>query len=211
MQLALRRAYGYAYNPLLGMRGLGDMVSDLIAAGVNPTDAAAYASATSTDPIPLVATPQSMYLQLVSQGVSPLDAQQYDPTGAAAAGFDPSLYYAAPGSTITPPTSAPSETTAPGSSVASAATAAAQIASALSRALAPTPGIFGGAPTSCPTGYVYGAPGASVQIAPGVATVGAGKCLPSTVATGIVPGVSNTTLGIAVVAVLFLFMMGKKR
>jgi hypothetical protein len=181
------------------MRGLGDTVSDLIAAGVNPIDAQAYAPQINMDPSPIgttLAPPElSLYAQLVQQGVNPIDAQVYDPTGAAAAGY-------IPGSATSPSTS---------TSTAGAITAASQIAAALSRALAPTPGIFGGTPTSCPAGYVYGAPGASVAIAPGVATVGTGKCLPSTVPAGIIPGVSNTTLGIAVFAVIVLMMMGKKR
>lgn len=205
MEVALRRSYGYAFAPPLNRWGMGDLVSDLIAAGVNPIDAAAYnAPATLTDPTvaalqacaadPNCSMPtgptESLYSQLIAQGVQPIDAQAYDPAGAAAAGF-----------------TAPSSST----STAGAITAAAQIATALSRAIAPTAGMFGGT-TSCPAGYVYGAPGASVQIAPGVATVGTGKCLPSTVPTGVIPGVSNTTLAYVVaLAFLGLMLMGKKR
>jgi hypothetical protein len=217
MEVALRRSYGYAFAPPLNSWGMGDLVSDLIAAGVSPADAEAYAvSSSPTEGIAPIATSSpigttldytvaacaadpncsmptgptgSLYSQLIAQGVLPIDAQAYDPAGAAAAGF-----------------TAPAGST----STAGTITAAAQIATALSRAISPTAGMFGGT-TSCPAGYVYGVPGASVQIAPGVATVGTGKCLPSTVPTGVIPGVSNTTLGIAAVVFFALMMMGKKR
>ncbi len=55
---------------------------------------------------------------------------------------------------------------------AAAATQAAQIAAALSKAVTPSAG------NTCPTGYVFGAVGQSIQIAPGVSTVGTGKCVP---------------------------------
>lgn len=66
---------------------------------------------------------------------------------------------------------------------ANALAAASQIAAALAKAI-PAVTSSTGAKT-CPAGYAYGAPGASVQIAPGVATAGTGTCLPVTgAATG---------------------------
>ena len=73
--------------------------------------------------------------------------------------------------------------------------AAAQLAAALAKALAPTPSPIAGGVPSCPAGYVYGAPGASVVLSPGVATVGTGKCLPSTAAgSSLISGVTNAQL-----------------
>ncbi len=215
MQIALRRGFGYAFNPLLGMRGLGDDITGLV---------------TSTDPIPYDPSPIGSTL-IVPYDPSPIGSTLTDPNVAAlqACAADPNCSMPTGASPITGvPTSSTglctdgspqfsdgscAETSAaPGSAGATAA--AAQLAAALSRSIAPTTGIFGGAPTSCPAGYVYGAPGASVQIAPGIATVGQGKCIPSTVSAGIIPGISNTTLGIAAVVFLGLMMMssgGKRR
>lgn len=92
-----------------------------------------------------------------------------------------------------------------------AAAAAAQISAALSRAVAP------GAGNSCPAGFVYGAPGQSVQLAPGVATIGAGKCLPVTsgVSGQWISGVQNSTLvmivgGVAIAVLLISSLSGGK-
>ncbi len=203
MQLALRRAYGF------GGLGFCDPTTD-------PTCTSGVAESINTDPVPAsdpLLTDESGNFCLASMFVNGQCPQSVQPPIGS-----PVVVSSPIGSSLTCPDGSPrfsdgtcTETSSTPGITPGAVTAAAQIAAALTRALNPTSGIFGGAPTSCPTGYVYGAPGQSVTIAPGVATVGTGKCLPSTVPTGIVPGVSNTTLGIAVVAVLFLFMMGKKR
>jgi hypothetical protein len=124
----------------------------------------------STDPsiTPIVAVPSSdpgasLYSQLIAQGVAPADAYQYDPTGAIAAGVDPSTLYAAPGyniTNVTPGTAlTPAQLTAqqvaaqaallkmvPAAS--SAALTAAQIAAGLT-----TGTVSQVATTVCPSGY----------------------------------------------------------
>lgn len=128
----------------------------------------------SVNPSTLTLSEPSLYTQLVAEGVSPLDAAQYDQAGATAAGFDPSVYYAAPGYNQTPAGPAGPSVAARGAAATGAsANTAAQLAGALARAIAPNPGT-----TTCPPGYVYGAPGQSVQLAPGMSTVGTGRCVP---------------------------------
>lgn len=93
-----------------------------------------------------------------------------------------------------------------------AAAAAAVIAAALSKAIAPTVGA--GGVTSCPAGYIYGAPGASVQLSPGVSTVGTGKCLP-VASTSIIPGITNSSLvtfGVILVgSFIFVQLVSRKK
>jgi hypothetical protein len=109
------------------------------------------------------------------------------------------------------------ETSAPAGSQGNTA-ALAQVAAALAKAVNPTaPAIAGGAVT-CPAGYIYGAPGVSVQLSPGVATVGTGKCLPVSSAS-IIPGITNAQLtsyavlgGAVLLGVLMISSLaGKKR
>jgi hypothetical protein len=213
VQLALRRGFGYAYDPFRGMRGLGDDVTGLVT-GNDPIP---------FDPSPIGTTltvpydPSAIGTTLTDPTVAALQACAADPNCSMPSGISPvtgapmvSTGLCADGSPMFADGSCAETSAAPGSAGATAA--AAQLAAALARSMAPTTGIFGGAATSCPSGYVYGAPGASVQIAPGIATVGTGKCIPSTVAAaGIIPGVSNTTLAIAAVAFLALMMLGKLR
>jgi hypothetical protein len=89
---------------------------------------------TSTDPTP------SMYSQLIAQGVAPADAYQYDPTGAIAAGVDPSTLYAAPGSTI--------QNVTPGTALTPAQLTAQQVAAPLTAGT-----VSQVATTVCPSGY----------------------------------------------------------
>ena len=231
MELALRRAWGYAFAPSLnyqpGMQGLGDdtLYSDLIAAGVDPTDAAAYQTTPASD--------TTLYDQLIAQGVNPTDAAAYLtvapltsvlPTTLTPSGTVPTV--SSPVGTTLSPTlcsdgSAPfsdgscTQTAAPAGSQGNIA-ALAQVAAALTKAVAPTVSAVGGIPT-CPAGFVYGAPGASVSISPGVSTVGTGKCLPSTTTTGLgaslIAGLSNTTLlvGVLVFAAVMMATGSKRR
>jgi hypothetical protein len=180
VQLALRRAYGYAYGPPrpLSLRGLGQS-GEVGSEGGSLPD---FGTVVSEDPlIPTVTVPNSGSL------------------------FCPD------GSPVFSDGSC-TETSAPSGSAGSIA-AAAQVAAALSKAI--TPIISATGVPSCPAGYAYGAAGQSVQIAPGVATVGAGRCLPvSGIGTGqLISGVSNSTLGIAAIAFLALMMFsgGRRR
>lgn len=230
MELALRRSWGYAFSPSLnyqpGMQGLGDTICDDFGD--------CYDSSTPDTPLPAVSTSGgSTYSQLITQGVSPADAYAYDPAGAIASGYIPPVStVSTPVSTAplvancpdgTPPWSDGSCVTcsdgsvpwsdgscgaAPATAGAVSANSVAAIAAALAKAVAATaPKVAGGVPT-CPAGYVYGAAGQSVTIAPGVSTVGTGKCLPSTAAasTSIIAGVSNTNLAIAVAIILTIAM-----
>lgn len=233
MQLALRRAYGYAYNPFRGMRGLGATCGDGTADG----EAACFGVVTSNDPVPTVTVPNPGSLLCpdgsppfsdgtctetpASTGVNPIQVTDssgvvwtcdssgrcMDPYGNAQIG---------PPTTNNPIQAAAAAQVAAragsGYGAASAATQAAQLAAAVSnavaRAIAPTSG------TICPPGYIYGTPGQSVTVAPGAATVGTGKCLPVSggVGTGqLISGVSNTSLGLIALAVFALMMMGSKR
>lgn len=196
MQLALRRGYGYAFDPRRGMRGLGDDT---------------FGEVTSTDPVPItpvpVFVPNPTTLDVPTVTV-PNPSTLTPPSGS----FD----WSGPPQGICPDGSAPFsdgscvETSAPSGSAGSIA-AAAQVAAALTKAIAPIMSATG--VPSCPAGYSYGAAGQSVQIAPGVATVGAGKCLPVTgLATGqLISGISNGTLAIVGIGFLALMMLGGRR
>jgi hypothetical protein len=187
----------------------GSLYSQLIAAGVNPVDAEAYLT---TGQLPAGSTgPVAAALTVVdSSGITwhcdangnccdpSLNCQVGPPTTNTAAQASVASQVAALAKV--------SQGVYGAASAATIATQAAQIAAAVARAVAPTPGT-----SNCPAGYVYGAPGASVSIAPGIVTAGTGKCLPSTVSAGILPGVSNSTLAIGVAAVVLLMLMGKRR
>jgi hypothetical protein len=187
------------------MRGLGQSGEVATEGTALPTDILAVSSS-PTEGI----APTSLYDQLIAQGVNPADAYGYDPSGAIAAGVDPSTLFTitsgpvTPGAPLTPAQLAQQQTDAaawllqnvpvtPGVSqtqaLATLALTAAQIASGV-RA-----GTVQPAPTSaCPTGYKYST----------------GPCVPGA-SIGILPGVSNTTLAYVGLAFLGLMMMGRKR
>jgi hypothetical protein len=203
VQLALRRSYGYAFSPPLnryGMQGLGQTCGDGTAEG----EALCFAPAVavSTDPMPVDTSSGSLYSQLIAAGVNPVDAQAYLTTGQLPAG---STGPVTPGAVLTPAQLAAEQTSASAwllqnvpatpagltqaQQLATLALTAAQIASGV------TAGTVQSTPTSaCPSGYKYST----------------GPCVPGA-STGIIPGVSNTTLAIAAVAFLGLMMMGKRR
>lgn len=166
-----------------------------------------------TDIAPLAAPSSdpgaSLYSQLIAQGVQPADAYGYDPSGAIAAGVDPSTLFTitsgavTPGAVLTPAQLAAQQTSASAwllqnvpvsatgvsqaSTLASLALTAAQIASGLTAGT-----VQRTTATACPSGYKYST----------------GPCVPS---PSIIPGVSNTMLGVAVVVIIGLVMMGSKR
>ncbi len=199
MEVALRRSYGYAFSPPLNRYGMGDMASDLIAVGVNPTDAAAYAAVPSSDP------GGSTYDQLITQGVLPADAYQYDPAGAIAAGVDPSTLFpitagaVTPGVALTPAELAAEQSRATSwlATIPGALTTAAKIAALTSAQIAAGIQSGGLKPSStCPSGYMV---------------AGSAQCTGAAPSTSVFPGVSNTTLAIAAMAFFGLMMMGRKR
>lgn len=215
MELALRRSFGYAFAPPLnrGIRGLGDCgdgsdpVYDLTCANsVVPVEPI-------SSPIPTTLTlPTSTGSSTTTLSYPGMPGLPSSTTGMCPDGSPPwsdgSCVTCPDGSVPWSDGSCGSTPTTPGATPLTAvASAAATLAAAVAKAVNPTAGT-----TSCPAGYVYGAPGQSVTISPGVATVGTGKCLPST-ATGtpLIAGVSNTTLAIAAFAFVALMMMGKKR
>lgn len=235
MELALRRSYGYAY----GMRGLGDTGCDdqtipdpltgQCGDGTYPTSIPTASLVTDESGNQCLASlfvngecPASAVAGATSATVTPISTPisttlTTTPTTAAALCPDGSPPWS-DGSCVTcsdgsVPWSDGSCGAAPATAGAVSANSVAAIAAALAKAVTPTAAkIAGGVPT-CPAGYVYGAAGQSVTIAPGVSTVGTGKCLPSTAVVGasIIAGVSNTTLAIGVVVFLtFLMAMGSK-
>jgi hypothetical protein len=209
MQLALRRAYGYGFAPPLnrwGMQGLGTCPD-----GSPEFSDGSCAETASSSPTEGIAPTSSLYSQLIAQGVAPADAYQYDPSGAIAAGVDPSTLFpltsgaVTPGAPLTPAQLAQQQTAASAwllqnvpvtpsgltqaQQLATLALTAAQIASGV------TAGTVQATPTSaCPSGYKYST----------------GPCVPGA-ATGILPGVSNATLGLVVAAAVVLMLMGRKR
>ncbi len=126
----------------------------------------------NTDPATGELPTSSLYDQLIAEGVQPADAYQYDPTGAIAAGVDPSSLFAAPGSTIknvtpgsplTPAQLTAQQVAAQAAllkmvpAVSSAALTAAQLAAGLTQGT-----IAKVATTVCPSGY-RSSTGACVQ------------------------------------------------
>jgi hypothetical protein len=241
MQVTLRRAYGYAYGPpyrFRGLRGLGDTCDDgsTASGGICDDGSLPIGIITGNDPgiapVPII-MPNPTTL-LCPDGSAPFSDGTCTetpsmPLGATVVDSSGITWHCDSKGNCCDPTNnciqgapTPSATSASTAAqvnalakasqgvygAASAATVAAQVAAAIAKAVAPLTG------TTCPAGYVYGAPGQSVQLGPGVATVGAGKCIPMIGAAGspsLIPGVSNTTLGIAAVVVFALFMMGGKR
>jgi hypothetical protein len=157
-----------------GFAGMGCDPND----PTDPTCAVDPVSAVATDPNmgdPLAACAAdpncsmpiapSLYSQLIAQGVAPVDAYQYDPTGAIAAGVDPSTLYAGPGSTITNVTPGtaltPAQSTALSQQVAAQAALLKMVPAATSAALTAAQlaaGLTAGtiakvATTVCPSGY----------------------------------------------------------
>jgi hypothetical protein len=209
MQLALRRGFGYSFDPFRGMRGLGQ------------DEGGVFGTVTGSDPIPILdpgptlTTPLptepiipvggppggSLYDQLIAQGVNPTDAAAYDPLGACA--VDPNcsmppgvlaniIPAGTPGGQMTGGVPTPAQLAAAGTSAFTPAQIAAAIkAGTLIAATTATQGR-----PACPSGVAYPT----------------GQCMP--VSTGIfggtplVAGVSNTTLGIAALIVFALLMMG---
>jgi hypothetical protein len=203
MELALRREFGIPYALPLnrwGMQGLGDTTT---------CDAYGDCSVSSSPdtPIPAVgATGGSSYSQLIAQGVSPADAYQYDPAGAAAAGVDPSTLFAITSPTMSTPTApaTPAESAAASAwllqnvpatattaqALSTLALTAAQIASGL------TAGAVQAVPVgTCPSGYRYAS----------------GTCVPSVTAASVIPGISNSSLMIGVVIFAAVMLMSGKR
>jgi hypothetical protein len=197
MQLTLRRGFGYAFDPRRGMRGLGQSGEVDTEGTALPTDILAVSSSPTEGVL-------SLYDQLIGQGVSPADAYQYDPTGAIAAGVDPSTLFpltagvVTPGVPLTPAELAAEQSrasawlaTIPGAiSTASkiAALTTAQIAAGVqSGALKPS--------STCPSGYML---------------AGSAQCTGVSGAP-LIPGVSNTALAFVAIAFLGLMLMGNKR
>lgn len=164
-------------------RGLGDLESDLIAAGIDPADAAAYSA------LP----PDTLYSQLIAAGVSPLDAAGYSglpqvPTGMPSA--------TAPD--LTPDELAAEQTRAADwlkalpnilNTTTKAALTAAQI----------TAGVNAGAlksSSTCPSGYLVAGTGQCVSTVP-------------TASTPLVAGIPNSTLYM-IGGGLLLFMLLSK-
>ncbi len=197
MQIALRRGFGYAFNPLLGMRGLGDDTSILDPSGF--TDA-------PTGIVTSSPTEGVNYDALIAQGVTPSDACSYDPAGCDAAnaliGMGPTPI-TTPGAVLTPAQLAQQQASASAwllqnvpatpagitqaQQLATLGLTAAQIASGL------TAGTVRTVPTaSCSSGYQYSS----------------GPCVPGSVMGQLIPGLSNTTLGIVAIAFVALMMMG---
>jgi hypothetical protein len=142
-------------------RGLGDLESELIAAGIDPADAAAYSALPAG----------SLESQLIAAGIDPADAAAYSAlpggsTGMPAAGPAPDLTPAELAAEQARATTWLAQNTTPAilKSVTGAALTAAQIASGLTAgAVKPS--------STCPSGYllagtgqcvISGAPGASV-------------------------------------------------
>ena len=183
------------------MRGLGQSGEVATEGTALPTDILAVSSSPTEGIAP------SLYDQLIAQGVNPADAYGYDPSGAIAAGVDPSTLFAAPGSTInvTPGVAlTPAELAAEQSRASSWLATIPSTLSAVSKIAALTTaqiaaGVQAGAlkPSStCPSGYMV---------------AGSAQCAGAASSTSVLPGVSNTTLVYVGLAFLGLMMMGKKR
>jgi hypothetical protein len=206
MQLALRRAYGFAYDPFRGMRGLGDDTTTL---AIDPSGGYVGAPVggtwVSNDPIPIL-TPTPTSDPLVPPTTAELQACLADPNCSLPPGTDPSLLVGmgptpntTPGPILTPTELAAEQArasswlaTIPGalSTVSKiAALTTAQIAAGVqSGALKPS--------STCPSGYMV---------------AGSAQCAGTAAGAPLIAGISNTTLAIGAVVLLALFMMGSKR
>jgi hypothetical protein len=203
MQLALRRGYGYSFDPFRGMRGLGDDTLDPSGFTDAPTGIV-----TGSDPIatgdPLL-TDESGNNCLASMFVNGQCPQSADPSILFGMGPTPNT---TPGPVLTPAQLAQQQASASAwllqnvpvtpsgltqaQQLATLGLTAAQIASGL------TAGTVRTVPTSsCASGYQYSA----------------GPCVPGSglLGTPLIAGVSNTTLAIGAVIFLALMMMGGKR
>ncbi len=190
MQLALRRGFGYAFDPFRGMAGLGDGEYIDPETGLPVT----FTAVPSSDP-GIDMSSGSLYSQLIAQGVNPVDAEAYLATGQLPGG---STGPVTPGVALTPVELAAEQARATSwlSTIPGALSAASKIAALTTAQIAA--GVQSGAlkPSStCPSGYML---------------AGSAQCTGAT-STGILPGVSNTTLGIVAVLFFGLMMMGGKR
>jgi hypothetical protein len=198
MQLTLRRGFGYAFDPGRGMRGMGDLQSDLIAAGVDPADAALYAVSSSptegiapSDPLITDESGVNCLASMFVNGQCPVAPGSNLPNP----GFNINV---TPGVALTPAELAAEQSRASAwlATIPGAISTAGKIAALTTAQIAA--GVQSGAlkPSStCPSGYML---------------AGSAQCTGVSGAP-LIPGVSNTALAFVAIAFLGLMLMGGKR